>query len=451
MELEESSLYREVMGVVNNTSMQPSYTWAAEVHLPDGTTYPFLKVLSIDRNEDYENEYTTLMFLTGVIAGGVYAKRIYPNQNSLELTLYRIPTSATGDSISSSVPLIAERFTVVMDPSKGNPVIENNGQNTVTEDVLNLTEFATVTFQLMDKTIEQMRGINVGGIYRNTTGEKVIRTMLTNASQSIGVEDSQKPVGVTMIPSPNQTQRDHIVIPHGIDLVGLPNYIQEKCGGVYGAGLGYFYKNKQWYVYPCYDPEREPGNESVLTIISVPKNKFQFIEKTYRNDNGNLLVLATGDTQVKDLSTTFQLNQGNGVRFSNANNFIENFGTITDNKLYVSRASNTTEVVSENRANNANVVRMNKNPITANPFSAYSQLARGMGSILSLEWQNAEPSLIFPGMLVTFMYLDKDNIKTLKGVILKAHHYTKLRGQGITQNQYQTLSSLYVFITRPRE
>ena len=61
------------------------------------------------------------------------------------------------------------------------------------------------------------------------------------------------------------------------------------------------------------------------------------------------------------------------------------------------------------------------------------------------------PSLIFPGMLVTFMYLDKDNIKTLKGVILKAHHYTKLRGQGITQNQYQTLSSLYVFITRPRE
>ena len=117
----------------------------------------------------------------------------------------------------------------------------------------------------------------------------------------------------------------------------------------------------------------------------------------------------------------------------------------------MSRASNTTEVVSENRANNANVVRMNKNPITANPFSAYSQLARGMGSILSLEWQNAEPSLIFPGMLVTFMYLDKDNIKTLKGVILKAHHYTKLRGQGITQNQFQTLSSLYVFITRPKE
>lgn len=94
---------------------------------------------------------------------------------------------------------------------------------------------------------------------------------------------------------------------------------------------------------------------------------------------------------------------------------------------------------------------MNKHPITANPFSAYSQLAKGMGSILSLEWQNADPSLIFPGMLVNFMYLDNDTIRTLKGVILKAHHYTKLRGQGITQNQYQTLSSLYVFITRPRE
>ena len=451
MEFEQSSLYRETMGVINDTSMQPSYTWAAEVHLPDGTTYPFLKVLSIDNLEDYENEYTTLIFLTGVIAGGVYAKRIYPNQNNLEITLYRIPTSASGESISSSSPLIAERFTVAVDPSKGNPVIESNGQNTVTEEVLNLTEFATVTFQLMDKAVEQMRGINVGGIYRHTTGEKVIRTMLTNASLSTNVEDAQKPVGVTMVPSPNQTEREHIVIPHGIDLVGLPNYIQEKCGGVYGAGLGYFYKTKQWYIYPCYEPERDPGSEPILTIINVPRNKFQFIERTYRNDNGNLVVLATGDTKVKDLSTAFQLNQGNGVRFSNANNFIENFGTITDNKLYVSRASNTTEVVSENRANNTNVVRMNKNPITANPFSAYSQLARGMGSILSLEWQNAELSLIFPGMRVTFMYLDKDNIKTLKGVILKAHHYTKLRGQGITQNQYQTLSSLYVFITRPRE
>ena len=64
MEFEQSSLYRETMGVINDTSMQPSYTWAAEVHLPDGTTYPFLKVLSIDNLEDYENEYTTLIFLT---------------------------------------------------------------------------------------------------------------------------------------------------------------------------------------------------------------------------------------------------------------------------------------------------------------------------------------------------------------------------------------------------
>lgn len=451
MEFEQSSLYREVETVISATSTYPCYTWAAEIHLPDGSTYPFVKVITIDSIEDYENDYTSRLMLEGVILGGTFAKRVYPNQNNLEITLYRIPISADAAALDSTVPLIAERFTAMLDPSKGNPIIEGASRNTPGEDVLNLTELTTVTFQLMDKAVEQMRCIKVGGIHRNTTGEAVIKTILTSASQTISVEDTQKPVGVTMVPATNQSVREHVAIPDTVDLVGLPNYVQIKCGGIYGAGLGYFYKNKQWYIYPCYDPTRTPANEKVLTIINVPRNKLQFTERTYRNDNGHAVILAAGDVKVKDFSVAYQLNQGNGIRFSNANNFIDGFSSISDNRVYASRASNNTEAVSEKRPNNRNVVRTNQNPITANPFTAYSQLAKGMGSLLSVEWQNSNPDLVFPGMLVTFMYLDNNDINTLQGVVLKAHHFTKLRGQGIIQKQYQTLSSLYIFIVRPRE
>lgn len=451
MEFEQSSLYREVVSITNSTAVQPSFAWAAEVHLSDGTTYPFIKVLTVDIVENYEVLYSSEVFLVGEMLGGTYAKKVFPNQNQLEVTLYQIPITSDGSALDTSTALKAERFTATLNPSEGNPIIEGNGRNTPSEEVLNLTEFVTVTFQLVDKAVEKMRAVMVGGTYRFTTVEKVLRTVMTNASQSVMVEEMQRPKGVTMVPANNQTERDHIIIPQGTDLVGLPAYIQAKCGGVYGAGLGYFYKNQQWYIYPCYDPNRDPSNDSTLTIINVPRNRFQFIERTYRNNNGHVVILAAGDVGVKDLSVAFQLNQGNGTRFSKADNFIDGFGTISDNKLYVSRAANTTEVVSEQRPNKTNLVRSNDNPITSNSFVAYSKLAKGLGSILSVEWQNSQPSFIFPGMLVRFMYLDGDSVKTLNGVILKSHHFSKLRGKGVVSNQYQTMSSLYIFITRPRE
>ena len=54
-------------------------------------------------------------------------------------------------------------------------------------------------------------------------------------------------------------------------------------------------------------------------------------------------------------------------------------------------------------------------------------------------------------MLIKLLYLDKDDIKQLEGVLLKAHHFVQLRGKGLLQTQYNTQSVLYVFTTRPRD
>ena len=451
MELEQSSLYREITSVINGTGVISRHTWNAEVHIPSGTSYPVIKVLSVDFVEDFENNFTGEIILSVVIPGGVYAKQIFPNQAHLDITLYKIPLLADSDLIDTSNALNAERFTATLLPDKGNPIIEGNSNNMASEDVLNLTELTTVNFQLMDKALEQMRVVSVGGTYRKTTGEKVIQSVLTNASANVKADGIRMPKGVTMVPASNQEERDHVIIPQGLTLTDLPNYVQERCGGVYSAGLGYHYKDSQWYVYPCYDTTRFNNTDRTMTVINVPKNKFPNIERTYKENGNNFTILATGSVSIKDFSEVDQLNKGNGVRFSNANNFMGGFATVKDNKAFVSRGKNNTEIVSKQRPNGNNFVRLGSSPITANPYAEYSRMAKGLGAILSFEWQNSNPSLVYPGMLIKLLYLDKDDIKQLEGVLLKAHHFVQLRGKGLLQTQYNTQSVLYVFTTRPRD
>jgi hypothetical protein len=448
MEIEQSSLFREITGIISSPVKPVHYTWAADIHVA-GETIRALKVLSLDLDEDFENNYSDELLVNVIIPGGTYAKRIYPNKSKIEITLYRIPIMEASDVNDPESVLQAERYTATM-IDEGNPVVEGGSGNSATEDALNLTSLYQITFQLVNKALEQLRLISVGGNFRNTTIEEVLKALMTTESKRIEVEGSRLPKGVDMVPASNTSQRAHVVIKQGFPLVQVPSYLQKHCGGVYSAGLGYYLKGDFWYVYPSYDTSRFNQADRTLTIINVPPNKFPNIERTYRKDGKNLVILATGEVQFRDDSEVMQLNQGNGVRFANANQFMNGFAKIENNRAMVSRSSNNNEFVVEHRPNGNNNVRMGSQPITANPFVEYSNLARRQGGILALEWQNSQPSLIYPGMAGKLLYLDKDEIKEVHGVLLKAHHYTQLRGQGLMETRYVSHSVLYFFTKRVR-
>lgn len=448
MNIEDSSLFREVEAILTDGPKPVHFTWQATVHA-NGLDLPLLKVLSVDVVRDYESNYADEILLTAMVTAGQYAKKILPFQDNLEVTLLRLPLNEASDYVDEDAPPRIERYTATL-LERGNPVLEANSPNAPTEAILDITNIWEIQFQLVHKALEQMRMVSVGRIYRNVKLEDVAKGLLTEATQTVKVEQDQLPQGVDMVSASNQQVRDHVIIPHGTRLVDIPYYLDRKCGGLYSAGLGYYYQAGFWYLYPCYDTRRFNHAKRTMTVINIPKNKLPGVERTYRHDGNNLVVLCTGETRFVDDSDRVQLNGGNGVRFADANAFMGNFTTTKDNKTVASRGKNNSEFMGEARLNGNNNIQLAPRPITANPFLESSRIARGQGSLFAFVWENAVDA-IFPGMMVKIMYLDNAQVREEYGVLLKAHSYTQLQGSGQSAMRYTTQTVISVFINRLKE
>jgi hypothetical protein len=183
-----------------------------------------------------------------------------------------------------------------------------------------------------------------------------------------------------------------------------------------------------------------------LTIINIPPRRLPGIERTYRKDGDNLVVITTGDTKFSDLSNLAQLNSGNGVRFADASKMVDDFVTVKGNKAVAQRGKTNTEVVTDTRPNGINYVTTALRQINANPYVEFSALAARQGSGISLVWENADRNLLYPGMPTKVMYLDGGAIKELEGVLLGVHEYTSLRDQGPTADRHVSIVTLSVFV-----
>lgn len=448
MELEQSSLYREVQSVLQSPSKPIHYAYTAVVHANELSLVP-LKLISLDIVQNFEMNYGDELMVKLLIPGGMYAKKIYPFQANLEITLTRTPLLESSDVNDPDGALQSERyFAQLID--RGSPIIEGNGPNAMDETALDLTNQFELEFQLINKAVELMRVITVGGNFRQTTTEDAVKAILTREIDKLKIEAERRPKGVDMVPASNTKKREHIVIPQATQLVAIPAYIHKHCGGIYSAGLGYYFHGDYWYLYPCYDTKRFTSASRTLTVINVPKNKFPNIERTYKKDNGSLTILATGEAIIRDDSDKQQLNLGNGVRFADANKFMDGFVNTKENKTVAARGKNNSEFTSVKRENGINNVQLSQRAINANPYVEYSALARRQGGVFSLVWENSNPSLIFPGMMSKIMYLDGDEIKEIFGVVLVAHHYVHMRGRAITDTRHVTHTALSIFINQPR-
>jgi hypothetical protein len=445
MEITDSSLWREVEAVIQTEEKPVHYNWTAEIHVGDDETYTVLKVMEIDFKSDYETQFADEIIVKVALSPGTYAKKIYPRQDEVDITLTRDPLLEYYNAANDEQDIQSERYTATV-VDTGNPVLEGSVVNDVTEEALNLQDIIYVTFQLVGKALEQLRMITVGGIWRNCTVQEAVTTILTQESQKVEVDDIVMPQGVDMVDAANTTKRDHVIIPQGTRLVDVPAYIHHKCGGIYRTGLGYYLQQDWWYVYPCFDTTRFEDAEETLTVVNVPKNRLPGVERTYRKDGNTLVVIATGDIKFRDDSEVQQLNMGNGVRFADADKFMGDFAETKDNKTRVKRGTNNSEFVSLQRKNGNNNAQLSPRAITANPYVEYSQLARREGGVVVFEWQNSAPELLFPGMMVKLLYLEDEEVMEVYGVLLKAHHYVHNLGQGMTEIRYRSSSAISVFL-----
>lgn len=446
MEFMRSSLSFEVSNITRSSFENTQYQYRVEVRAAGEITNVTL-IKSIDVLHDYENNSAEVIMLVVLMGMGTYHYDIYKNRRDLEVTIIR--TVVNNIKEETDRPVVKRRFKAILKEDSGDLSIQMPMNTNMDKETMDRVNLMHVTFQLIDASYYELAMRLVGGTWRGVTNEDVIKILLSEESKKVSVPGDEATIGVNVMAVNNTKKMDHVIIPHGkVGLVDVVEYLQSKGSGIYSTGAGLFYLARMWYVYSLYDTTRYSNEKEVIDIINVPASTLAGIEKTYVYSGGCLKILATGDIRFNDDSEQKDLNYGNGSRITNADKFIEGFSTTTNNRTVIRRPDNNSEFVDEARLDGRNYAPASSKRITANPFVQYSELsARAVANVM-LTWENGQLDYLRPGLPVKLMYLDEDTVIELKGVLIKAHAFTKPARQGVQDSVYTTTIGLMVAVDR---
>ena len=446
MIVDSTPLDFEIQRVMQSSVSPNFYSYTGQFKI-GSQTFDVIKITDIDEHADYELAYGAVKMMRVVMLLGDYTTQIYPAKGNLEFILKTELLNYTNyDKSDQPGSVTVETFNVSIDPKARPYMAEDNNSETLSREVQNLIDFVEIDIQLKPKLLDDIAKVSVGGNYTNTTNADVIKNAITMHCAELQLDDDEKLLGVNMHPSAATDKWPQVIIDHGVMLSDLADYVQKKTGGVFPTGMAQFVHDRIWYVYPPYDTAGFDDAKEKLIVISVPAKRYPQIEKTYLTQNGITTILSTGNKRIQSDKSQIQDNAGNGVMFADANQIVQGFSKDGNNTALVQRSKNNSEFVGEQAPNGKNNVRMSAENITANPYLATSRLARSQGHFYTVEWENADPELIKPGLNVKIMFLNEGEVKEVNGVLLKAHIQTKMNGKGLLANGYRSFIAMVIFV-----
>ncbi len=448
MIIDNTPLDFEIRRVLDSDFKPNAYGYTGQFKIGDKTV-DTIRILDIDEEADYELSYGSVITCRVVMMLGDYTTDIYPVKGNLEFILKSEKVNYDDRGISdedSSTEITI--YNVSLHPDARPFMSEDNNMVNVSKDVQNLMDFVIVDLQLKPKLLDDVSKTTVGGHFLNTTNADLLRNLITYYCNQFELDDDNKLLGVNIHATASEVVRPSTIIPHqpSVLLGDLADYVQNKAGGVFPSGMAQFIHKRIWYLYPPYDTTGFDDALEKIVIVSVPAKRYPQVEKTYLTENGITTILATGNKKIITDKSQIQDNAGNGVMFADANQIVAGFNDVKNNMAVAKRGLNNNEFLGEKSASGKNNVKMSPEGITANPFVATSRLARSQGHFYMVEWENADPDLIKPGLNVRIMYLNEGEVKSITGVLVKCHRQTKINGQGLMATGYRTFCVLVVFV-----
>lgn len=442
MDLMQTPLGDEVRRIINGGN-KPSLYLDATIHTKLGDV-GVLRVLNHDIVREYIGQYSDEISLVAVVPAGQMAYRVYPSRNELELTLVGAPTQQYVSAAFETNKVQSQRYRAVLKVSK-DPAMEAMGRELVSEFKMDISEFEVVEFQLFSLAMEQFSMRSCGNSYRKTGVADIVRSLLLEQSNTIDIENAYKPLGVDMVEPFDAALREHIVIPHGTPVYDAPGYIHKNCGGIYSAGLAYFYQDDYWYVFPPYDYKNFNNATRQLVINQVPANKLPSLENSFLIEGSVVNIITTGEFSLSDVSDNEKRSSGNGVRFADASKLFEDGVEVVGNKAVMSRAKTNNEFVSSAQRSDLNNVVTSGNRVTANTLYEASKLASKEGVHIQAVWQNANPALIRPGMQSRIFYFKEGQVRKLDAVVIGIQSSSRWDGQGLVAGRYVRNVAVHLF------
>lgn len=448
MAIIDNPVFEEILGIFDDGQKPIKNTWKCEIHVDtlEEPIQPF-RIISMDRLRKYNENISDEIQLTVLIPQGIYDFDIFPNRENIEVTLFKVPLSEVNSEEPDDVDVKIQRYRAQLYDRESTHIGQKAPSHTSKENA-NLRELKELTLQLLDLPIEQIRLMSVGGIFRDTNTANVIRLVLGKQSKQVNVDDTYSVKGVDIAEGFDPKIWKHVIIPHHTKLQGLATYVQEHGGGVYSSGIGMYLQDNIWYVFPPYNIKRFETAINTVTVLNVPSNLMPGVERTYRKQGEQLFIISTGDVKHNDFSDEHQQNYGNGIRYLIADNTVEGFASVSDNKATAVRSSNNVEAKIHSRKTKMDFISLSDKRATSNHADQYSRLAVRNGAYIQFIWENADVSLLKPGMGARFIYPVGETLKEVYGCVYSVQALTESKGGTSISGPYITTAAVMLFVQR---
>lgn len=400
------------------------------------------KVVRFDNHCDYENSYKEEKSVTVAMGQGTLMYKVAPYQDDLKITLIEeIYTDG------HYVPMAVEyRAHLLQDVDTG--ITASNLPYLDNAQIADQVEITYVSFSLALMAMEYIENASLGTPLRSTAPYAVLETLFADAIDAVVIDDNNRITNIDIYPPNNVKPMNQMVIPHGTRLIDLPDLLQNKLGGIYGAGLGFFIQNKTVFFWPTYDTDRIDLTSKRLQVILAPTKHYKTFENTTLVENDVVTILGTGPIDVID-DTLGDINAtGNSIRFLDARQSFLGFGETKGNRFAVDRSKINTELSVLTIGSGLNQVRNSVSKITSNIYLELSKLSRKKGKKLVFSWRRSDDNLIVPGMPVTVLYTSGHDVMETTGTVLSCTTATEMIGEGLAPGQMITNSVMTVFINR---
>lgn len=410
-----------------------------------------MKMESLNEVRNFAKKYGTESVLVAWFVDKDYRDVISPNAKDLEVIITKTQIAKPG-AVKSTVTGngVTTRYKATL---IDNSVPEISESNTFNRDVNN--SMRSLTFQLMDRALYQLRMTKCGAIMRATTAADALKVLLTAKSVSLDIDTSVKPQGVEMVDADTALKadgsaniRDHVVIRPDVGLFDLAGYIHKYCGGIYNNGIGQYYQDRTWFVFPLFDNSRAGTASRTLTIIRVPADSMPDIDNSYTMRGNHLFVLATDEAISVDQSDHQQLNDGNAAIFPTATGVFSKLMPSDDSDGFASESEALGRVSVESRPDGLNNTSFSVQNATDNTAAVLSKLAMSTQQFMQFGWAYSDPTLLYPGMPVRVLYNKNGVIETLQGTLIGGDSFTELATPGMATVHYQTKTALSVLVAK---
>jgi len=444
MLLDDSVIYDRVVKTFRGT--RPVFwNFNAEILIGDKVV-PAGDVLELIRSGSWAGQaMEDNIVITTTFPLSTFRTLIEPNRNNLRLRLTKTLLGDQERIIESSVSrskTFKAHLSVTTSPSI--TMASDSDSGTTREDI---NSNVRIDFQLTELGLDEFASFELAGVFRGDriplNMNTILQGLFSQPLKSLG----GKSLSVEMFNASNDTDYRTVVIPNGIKLPDLPEYLQNKYG-VYSSGISRYFRNGCWYIFPTRDYTRFAKEKKTLTILGLPAKDISSSEASYVEEGDNLFVVAMDGINHSDSSEVFLQNIGNGYRYTKASHLIDLFFKQDKGVPVITAGRNRVSKAVEKRPDGLNNFIIDKTLQTDNPYRLSSIVTEGLASTISVLWENSNTNLLYPGMPVKILYMVAGTLRSIYGTLLGEHSVTKKAQNSPTDIRYVTNTKLLIHARR---